>query len=169
MHHTQQLLAITERNVATSKASNYGWCFSDKHVLKFIRYPSLNRSVSTLLRCRSVNYTCSSGGLYSRFCLWTFRNKIRFHGEELLAHLPTPKLEDHPLLAVRDCLFNIFVANLHIGGRSSVRSLRTRHAVVTGIHLPHVTGGGHLWVRLWTFGFHKMRGISWLAANRLAS
>ena len=27
------------------------------------------------------------------------------------------------------------------------------------------TGGGHLWVRWWTFGFHKMRGISWLAAR----
>jgi accessory gene regulator protein AgrB len=22
------------------------------------------------------------------------------------------------------------------------------------------TGGGHLWMRYWTFGFHKMRGIS---------
>ena len=31
------------------------------------------------------------------------------------------------------------------------------------------TGGGHLWVRWWTFGFHKMRGIYWLAENRLAS
>ena len=27
------------------------------------------------------------------------------------------------------------------------------------------TGGGHLWVRWWTFEFHKMRGISWLAAD----
>ena len=27
------------------------------------------------------------------------------------------------------------------------------------------TGGGHLWVRWWTFGFRKMRGISWLAAE----
>jgi hypothetical protein len=31
------------------------------------------------------------------------------------------------------------------------------------------TGGGHLWVRWWTFGFHKTRGISWLSANQLAS
>jgi hypothetical protein len=30
------------------------------------------------------------------------------------------------------------------------------------------TGGGHLWMRSWIFGFHKMLGISWLAANRLA-
>jgi hypothetical protein len=28
---------------------------------------------------------------------------------------------------------------------------------------------GHLWVRSWTFGFHKMRVISWLAGNQLAS
>ena len=31
------------------------------------------------------------------------------------------------------------------------------------------TGGRHLWVLEWTFGLRKMRGISWLAANRLAS
>jgi len=50
----------------------------------------------------------------------------RFYGE---------KLENHPLSAVLDCLFNIFAATLHIGGRSSIRNLRTRHAVVTGTHL----------------------------------
>jgi hypothetical protein len=31
----------------------------------------------------------------------------------LLAPRPTPKLEGHPLLVVRDCLFNIFAATLH--------------------------------------------------------
>jgi hypothetical protein len=56
-----------------------------------------------------------------------------FDGEALLAPLPTPKLEDHPLSAVRDCLFNIFAATLHIGGRSYIRNLRTRHAVVTAV------------------------------------
>jgi hypothetical protein len=60
---------------------------------------------------------------------------ISFYGEELLAPRPTPKLENHPLSAVRDCLFNIFAATRHIGGRSSIRKPRTRHAVVTGIHL----------------------------------
>jgi hypothetical protein len=54
-----------------------------------------------------------------------------FYGEELLAPRPTPKLEDHPVSAVRDCLFNIFAATLLIGGRSSIRNPRTRHAVVT--------------------------------------
>jgi hypothetical protein len=43
-----------------------------------------------------------------------FRYVINFYGEVLLAPLPTPKLEDHPLSAVRDCLFNIFAATLHI-------------------------------------------------------
>ena len=68
--------------------------------------------------------------------LWVLRN-IGFHGEALLAPRPTPKLEDHRSSAVRDCLFNLFAATLHIGGRSSIRNLRTHHAVVTGTHLSH--------------------------------
>ena len=71
--------------------------------------------------------------------VWIFRNKVRFYVEKLLAPRPTPKLEDHSLLAVRDCLFNTFAAALHIGGRSSIRNLRTRHAVVTGTHLSRVS------------------------------
>ena len=67
--------------------------------------------------------------------LWLFRNMMRFYSEELLAPRPTPKLEDHLLSAVRNCLFHIFAATLHIGGRSSIHNLRTRHAVVTGTHL----------------------------------
>ena len=59
----------------------------------------------------------------------------QFYGEELLASRPTPKLEDLPLSAARDCLFNIHAATFHIGGRSSIYNLRTRHAVVTGTHL----------------------------------
>jgi len=57
-----------------------------------------------------------------------------FYREGLLAPRPTPKLEDNPLSAVCDCLFNLFAATLHIGGHSSIRNLRTRHAVVTGTH-----------------------------------
>jgi hypothetical protein len=41
-----------------------------------------------------------------------FRNIIIFYGEELLAPRQTPKLEDHPLSAVRECLFNVFAATL---------------------------------------------------------
>ena len=75
-----------------------------------------------------------------RLTLWLFRNMTRFYGEELLAPRPTPKLEDQPLSAVRDSFFNIFAATLHSGGRSSIRKLRTRHAVVTGTHLSRTAG-----------------------------
>jgi len=53
----------------------------------------------------------------------------------LSTHHPNTQLEDHPLLAVCDCLFTIFTATLHIGGCSSFRNLRTHHAMVTGTHL----------------------------------
>jgi hypothetical protein len=71
-----------------------------------------------------------------------FVTKIRFHLDELLPLAQPSKLEDHPLSAVRDYLFNIFAATLCIGGRSSIRNMRTRHAVVTGTHLSH---GSHIW------------------------
>jgi hypothetical protein len=41
---------------------------------------------------------------------------------------------------------------------------------VTGLSWLRIgTGGGLLWMRQWTSGFHKMRGISWLADKPLAS
>jgi hypothetical protein len=48
-----------------------------------------------------------------RLCI-VFCNMVIFYGEELLAPRPTPKLEGHPLSAVRNCLFNVFAATLHI-------------------------------------------------------
>jgi hypothetical protein len=45
-----------------------------------------------------------------KLCI-VFRNMVIVYGEELLAPRPTPKLEDYPLSAVRDC---IFAATLHI-------------------------------------------------------
>jgi hypothetical protein len=62
-------------------------------------------------------------------------NILCFYWEDLLKLRPTLKLEDHHLSAVRDCLFSIFANTLHIGGRSSIFNLRTRHAVATGTHL----------------------------------
>jgi len=43
-----------------------------------------------------------------------FRNKASFYGEEVLAPRPTPNMEDHPFSVVHDCLFNIFIATLHV-------------------------------------------------------
>jgi hypothetical protein len=54
-------------------------------------------------------------------------------GGGLLAPRPTPKLEDHPLSVVRDCIFNRLYSQLPSisGGRTYIRNPTTRHAVVT--------------------------------------
>ena len=67
--------------------------------------------------------------------IYLLRNKDSFYGEDMLTPFPIPKLEAHPMSAVRDCLFNIFAATLNIGGRFSIRNLRTRNATVTRNHL----------------------------------
>jgi len=61
-----------------------------------------------------------------------FCSKASFYSVELSALCPTPKLEDHPLLAVRGCLFNIFAATLYTKSHFPIHHLRTRDAVVTG-------------------------------------
>jgi hypothetical protein len=43
-----------------------------------------------------------------------FGNKLIFYGKELLAPRPTPNSEDQPMSAVRDCLFNIFAAQMDL-------------------------------------------------------
>jgi hypothetical protein len=47
-----------------------------------------------------------------RSVLKHFVTITNFYGEGLLDPRPTPNLEDHPLSAVHDCLFNIFAATL---------------------------------------------------------
>jgi len=42
--------------------------------------------------------------------MYPSRNKASFYGEDLLALRPTSKRKNHPLSAVRECLFNIFAA-----------------------------------------------------------
>jgi hypothetical protein len=42
-----------------------------------------------------------------------FVTSLFFYGKAFLAPRPTPKMEDHPLWAFHDCLFNIFVASLN--------------------------------------------------------
>jgi hypothetical protein len=60
--------------------------------------------------------------------LWSLITSLFFYREELLAPRPTPKLKDHPLSAVRDCLFNIFAVTLHIW-RPSPPSSTWRHGM----------------------------------------
>jgi hypothetical protein len=48
-------------------------------------------------------------GFFKYFVTWLF-----LYGEELSPPSPTPKLKDHPLSAVSDCLFNTFAVTLHM-------------------------------------------------------
>jgi hypothetical protein len=60
-----------------------------------------------------------------------FRNNKIFYGEGLSAPRPTPKLKDHPLSAVSNCLFNIFAATLRTRRTSLHAQPEDAHAVVT--------------------------------------
>jgi hypothetical protein len=61
----------------------------------------------------SKAYQLWSSSLCSLRLYLTFRNKLFFYGDEFLAPRPNPKLEDHPLSALRDFLFNTFESTLH--------------------------------------------------------
>jgi hypothetical protein len=73
-------------------------------------------------------------GSLSHFVL-VIRNMICFYGEELLAPHPTPKLKDHSLPAVCDCLFIIFTATLCVGVRPFICNVKMHYAMVTGTDL----------------------------------
>jgi hypothetical protein len=61
------------------------------------------------------------------------------HGEELLAPRPSPKLEDHPLSAVRDCFIEYIRSYPpYLEAAPFHRHLMTRHAVVKGAHIRRV-------------------------------
>jgi hypothetical protein len=64
--------------------------------------------------------------------LENFRNKLIFYGEELLATRPTPQAGGPPLVGCPRLLIRyIRSCPLKLEGVSSIRNLRTRHAVVT--------------------------------------
>jgi len=57
----------------------------------------------------SLPATCKKLSPEESSHMWVFLNNF-YYREGLLAPRPTPKLEDHPSSAVRDCLFNLFAA-----------------------------------------------------------
>jgi hypothetical protein len=58
-------------------------------------------------------------------------------------------LDSYPLSAVCGCLFDIFKATFNIGVPSSIHSLRTCHAMVSGFHL------SWLYCILWWIYYNK--------------
>jgi hypothetical protein len=56
---------------------------------------------------------------------------IDFYSEGLLAQHPTPKLEDHPLSAVRDFIQYICSCTPYLEAFFSIHNLKLCHAVVT--------------------------------------
>ena len=97
---------------------------SPKLLKKFSAFCRTRRFLIALTRARWLQ------DLFKWVVTW-----LIFYGEKFLLSRPNPKLEDYPLSAVRDCLFNNSQLPSISGGRSSIRNLRTRHAVVTGTHL----------------------------------
>jgi hypothetical protein len=83
-----------------------------KPVKKFHAFYGTRSFITAFTSARQLSMSWASPGLRHQF---VFHNMIRFYGEELLAPRPTPRLEDHPLLAILDCLFSIFAAALHTG------------------------------------------------------
>jgi hypothetical protein len=74
---------------------------------------SAGREISRLLWNPKVHHSAHNSPNNPRPYVM-FRNALIFHGVELLAPRLTTKLEDHPLLVVRDCLFNKFTATFYI-------------------------------------------------------
>jgi hypothetical protein len=81
--------------------------------------------------------------------LQNFFNRLISCGEEMVAPRPTPKWEEHSLLAVRDCLFNIFATTIHIW-RPSHPSATWGRAVPWwhGTHLTRICMYTHLLTEL---------------------
>jgi len=70
----------------------------------------------SLFHCLGRN----KGSVQVRGTCVCFVTKPVLYGE-MSTPRPAYKLEDHALSAVRDCLFYIFAATLHFGGRPSIR------------------------------------------------
>jgi hypothetical protein len=78
---------------------------------------------------------CSQKPDQSEALCWQFVTWLIFYGEELLVPRPTPKSEDHPFSATRDCLFNIYTDPPYLEMIVSIHNLRTSPSAATGTHL----------------------------------
>jgi hypothetical protein len=85
-------------------------------------FPTIQFNIISILRCLGRSRASVKS---PRPCV-TFRKKLVFYGEELIAPRTNPKLEAHPLSAACNCLFNIFAATLHVWKPSPLSAARGR-------------------------------------------
>jgi hypothetical protein len=81
-----------------------------QQVNKFPAFYGIRRFITAFTRALD----CTEGSVRIRSFWQYFVTWFNLNGEELWATRLTPKPEDHLLSALRDCLFNIYVATLHI-------------------------------------------------------
>jgi hypothetical protein len=96
-----------------------------------------------------------------RLCI-VVRNMVIFYGEELSAPCPTPKLKDHPLSAVRDCLFNLFGATLHIRSpflhpQPEIAPCRGDRDILIMAQFPHAKEFLRKLYKIWARALRKVR------------
>jgi hypothetical protein len=78
--------------------------------------------------------------------VWNVLKHRDFLLRETVSTSPNSQAANHPFSAVFNCLFNSSAATLHTGGRSPIRNLRSRHAVMTGKHMSHGQSSTHTYI-----------------------
>jgi len=130
---------LTAYSMAQSPSWEANWFSARQEILHIARKQKVHYRIHKcpppvpILSQNDIKGSVQVRGLFELFVA-----RYIFQWRELLAPLPIPKLENHPLSAVRDCIFNILAATLHIGGRFSIRNLRTRHTAMSRTHLSWV-------------------------------
>jgi hypothetical protein len=101
-------------------------------------------------------------------CHWIFRGLLRL-GTSLF-NISNPKPTESWYLKRENLWERDFLEDLGVDGRIFNESSINRMEAWTGQIWPSIrTGAQHLWTRRWSFVFHKMWRISWLAKELLAS
>jgi len=119
---------------------------------KWVSVTTARRVLRSRMNERSTNMECSCG--YVEYAVADSRKVVVLHLGCWARCWQLLTLQVTTLWTIHNCLRL---------GRIPLCNLSKGKGTRTG------TVGGFLWMRSWTFKFHKMRGISWLAENLLAS